>query len=139
MLRDGRVISFTVYGRAVAKQRARTVRLPNGGVRTYTPQATVKWEHEIRLQALEHRPTDPLDGPIRLGATFYLSKPTSRPKRAVWADRKPDADNLLKAVTDALEGVMWANDSRLVDVHVRKLYGSPPRVEIMIEPIGDSG
>jgi len=128
--------AFTVYGKPVAKARPRVVRLPNGQSRTYTPKATASWEEMIRYQALGHRPAALIDGPISVDATFYLPKPKSRRKSDVWADRKPDWDNLGKAVTDALEGLFWANDSRIVDCRVRKLYGDPPRVEIEIREVG---
>ena len=126
---------FTVYGKPVGKARPRVVRLPNGQSRTYTPRSTTSWEEMIRYQSLEHRPTTLMDGPIGVSATFYLPKPKSRRKGDVWADTKPDWDNLGKAVTDALEGLFWVNDSRIVDCRVRKVYGEPPRVEIEIEEL----
>lgn len=132
----GSVIRFVVYGRPVPKARPRVVRRGDR-VTTYTPKSTAAWEDMIRYQALEHRPPRLLDGPIAVRATFYLARPKSR--RGMWADRKPDWDNLAKAVTDALEGLFWANDSRLVDVQVRKMYGDPPRVEIEVEELPRRG
>ena len=133
------VISFTIYGAPEAKLRARTVQRGNGRVWAYTPAKTRRWEEAVRRQALAHRPDAPLDGPLRVKMVFYMPKPKSRRKGDRWADRRPDWDNLGKAVADALEGLFWVNDSRLVDVRVLKLYGDPPRCEITIENApGDS-
>jgi len=132
--RDGELkeISFTVYGEAVPKARARTVRLPNGIIKSYTPKKTASWEEAIRAAALEHRPEKLLDGPLALEATFYRLKPKSKPKKYLYPDTKPDLDNLIKSVKDALEGIIYTNDSRIVDEVVRKRYGDPPRVEVTI-------
>lgn len=128
-------IKFTVYGYPVPKARARTVRLPNGKMTSYTPKKTAAWEESIRLQALACRPEKLLDGPLELNATFYLLRPKSRPKRMKYPDTKPDLDNLGKSLIDALEGLIFTNDSRIVDKVLRKRYGEPPRVEINIKPI----
>ena len=129
------VISFTVYGESIAKARARTVRLPDGQSKTYTPEKTASWEQAIRAAALGHRPGQLLDGPLVLEATFYRLKPKSKPKRHLYPDSKPDLDNLCKSVTDALEGLIFTNDSRFVDQMLRKRYGDPPRCEITIREV----
>lgn len=128
-------IIFTVYGDAVAKARARTVRLKNGQSRTFTPEKTVNWEQAIQMQALEHRPEKLLDGPLALEATFYRVKPKSKPKKCKYPDTKPDLDNLCKSVTDALEGIIFTNDSRFVDKILKKRFGDPPCVEITIREV----
>jgi len=131
-------IKFTVYGQPVPKARARTVRLPNGTVKSYTPKKTANWEESIRIQSLDHRPEKLLDGPLELEATFYLLRPKSRPKKHMYPDTKPDLTNLCKSVSDALEGLIFTNDSRIVQKTLRKRYGDPPRVEIAIRTVGGS-
>jgi Holliday junction resolvase RusA-like endonuclease len=128
-------IRFTVFGIAASKGRSQTVRLKTGASHTYTPAATVAWEESVVGQALAHRPADgPWEGPLGLGVTFFRSMPKSVPKRdratALPATR-PDIDNNVKAITDALQGIIWLNDAQLVDVEARKRYGVP-RVEIRI-------
>jgi len=128
------MVSLTVYGHPVPKARARTVRTKKGKSISFTPEQTASWEDSIRAQALQSRPGQLLDGPLALEATFYLLRPKSRPKKEIYPDRKPDLDNLVKSVKDALEGVIYTNDSRIVDEVVRKRYDDPPRVEITIRP-----
>jgi Holliday junction resolvase RusA-like endonuclease len=51
-------------------------------------------------------------------------------------EKRPDADNILKLVADALNGVAYDDDKRVVVASVCKLWSSQPRLEITIEPIG---
>lgn len=125
-------IVFTVYGVPVGKARPRVVRLKTGESVTFTPKNTKNWEELIRYQALDYRPEKLLDGPLFARIAFYLPRPRSAPKKRKYPDVKPDHDNLEKAVFDALEGIIYTNDSRIVEKHFKKLYGDPPRVEIEI-------
>ena len=47
-------------------------------------------------------------------------------------EKKPDWDNFAKAVTDALKGVVWTDDSRIVSGRTEKYYSLKPRVEVFI-------
>jgi Holliday junction resolvase RusA-like endonuclease len=129
------VIAFTVYGIPKPKERARTVDLPNGRHITITPEQTRDWETSMLGQALAHRPATPLDGNLSLALWFYLPRPQSKANRQKYPypNVKPDFDNLEKCI-DALEGVMWTNDSRIVDSETHKRYADdgPPRVEVRI-------
>lgn len=62
-----------------------------------------------------------IDGPVGVGVTFYLTRPTSRPD-AECPDRKPDLDKLCRALGDALEGIVLTQDSRIVHWHATKKY-----------------
>ena len=123
-------VQFTVYGQAVPKARAR---VPNEG-HAYTPDDTAAWERSVQIQAMRYRPKEPLDGPVMVAMAFYLKRP-KRSKDDQLPDVKPDWDNLAKAICDALSGMFWTNDSRIVDGIVSKRYGEPPRVELFIRSI----
>ncbi|HYX39739.1 MAG TPA: RusA family crossover junction endodeoxyribonuclease [Oligoflexus sp.] len=62
-----------------------------------------------------------LDCPLRLVITAWRRRPKTK-KRDIWADTKPDADNIHKLIGDALEGVLWVNDSRIVDSRCLKKF-----------------
>lgn len=77
----------------------------------------------------------PLDEPLRLEIRAYRSRPR-RKVEVLFPATKPDYDNIAKLIGDALEGVLWVNDSRIVDGRVIKLFaekGEPGRIEIMVE------
>lgn len=44
--------------------------------------------------------------------------------------RKPDIDNVLKIVLDALNGVAWKDDSCVVELIGRKVYGPEPGIAV---------
>ncbi|MDI4168582.1 RusA family crossover junction endodeoxyribonuclease, partial [Pseudomonas aeruginosa] len=52
---------------------------------------------------------------------------------------KCDADNCLKAVCDALNGVAWKDDTQVVNVMLAKRYAEVPRVEVKIVPLMAQG
>jgi Holliday junction resolvase RusA-like endonuclease len=57
------------------------------------------------------------------------------PKRLVQHIKKPDLDNFVKAVKDALKGLVYRDDSQIVRLAASKDYGDPLRVEIRIEEL----
>lgn len=142
-------ISFTVPGEPIAKGRPRITTV-GGHARAFTPAKTVKAESTIALfasQAMAGRLL--LEGPLVLEVTAYRSKGMpgkadarmGSKTRAQWdaAEEgliapvsKPDADNYLKAVCDALNGVVFIDDAQLVDVVARKRFSSQPRLEVVV-------
>jgi Holliday junction resolvase RusA-like endonuclease len=55
----------------------------------------------------------------------------------VWPTKKPDADNILKLVADALNGLAYVDDKNIVTAHAHKVYSDRPRLEINIIPKED--
>lgn len=72
----------------------------------------------------------PIDGPLWMRVWIFVAKPKSWPRRRVHADTKPDVDNFCKLIMDCCEGIVYTNDSRVVEMDVRKYLGERPRVEI---------
>lgn len=48
---------------------------------------------------------------------------------------KPDADNYIKAIKDALKSVIWRDDSQVVDLHISKYYSDSPRITVEVTEI----
>jgi Holliday junction resolvase RusA-like endonuclease len=130
------MIKFTVFGKPVGKQAVKHYfNQKSKKMIGYSPSKTKDWQELIAIQALQHRPQRLLDCPLSVSATFYLIKPKSRRKKDLYPDRKPDHDNLEKALYDALEGIIYINDSRIVEKYFCKKWGDPPRVEIEIKEL----
>jgi Holliday junction resolvase RusA-like endonuclease len=132
-------IRFTVAGEPVAKGRARAV-LRNGHVAHYTPHKTVQYEHQVRLaaqQACGAQP--PPQGPVALVVRAFMGIPASwsqKKQRAaalgeLTPTKRPDLDNIVKAVKDGANGVAWRDDAQVVDVCASKRYG-PARLEVEV-------
>ena len=51
--------------------------------------------------------------------------------------KKPDTDNIFKLVTDALSGVIYADDKQIVSCRVQKWYSEEPRTEVRIAIVTD--
>ena len=72
-------------------------------------------------------------GPIELMICFRLPKPKSLQKKSkVWHTTRPDLDKLLRSVNDALQGVIYANDSQIVSIHCWKEYSDEPGIDVEV-------
>ena len=127
---------FTVYGSPVAQGRPRFARVGNF-VRAYDPDKSRTWKQDVKAAVLDQLNGAPEihDGPLWLKLFFHLPRPKSLPKKVMHHVKKPDADNLAKAIKDAMRGVVYRDDSQIVALEVRKQYGDPPRVIIAVEQI----
>ena len=110
--------------------------------RTYTDDKTVEYERRIRnsyrLNFGSYKWPDNALLKVQITAYYSIPKSATKAKRAMMESgdllptRKPDVDNIIKAVLDALNGVAYKDDASVVEVSCRKLYGTPPRVEVEI-------
>lgn len=134
------MISFTVYGEPVAQGRPRFTTI-GGHVRAFDPQKSYNYKQLVRIEALKVKPQELLQKAIRLEIRACRSIPKSfSKKRQILAAQgdirpttKPDIDNIVKGIKDALKGVIWRDDSQVVEVIASKWYSNEPRVEIDIE------
>jgi Holliday junction resolvase RusA-like endonuclease len=132
---------FTIYGDPVAQARAGRRHSISGGKamsQAFDPTKSRTWKQDVKHQVLDQiakmSPRPPVhDGPVAMALFFYLQRPASIPKKIKRNFRKPDLDNLEKAVKDALSGIIYTDDGRIDDVRKVKRYGSPPRVVIGLE------
>lgn len=87
-----------------------------------------------------------LTGALEMHVYFYRPRPknqygSGRNENVLRADAppyptmKPDATKLMRAVEDALTGVIWRDDALVVDPLPHKRWGSPARAEIEIRPM----
>jgi Holliday junction resolvase RusA-like endonuclease len=116
------ILRMTVPGEPVPKGRPRF-----GKGRTFTPvktrqaEAAVKWAAVVaRLKGSGHG--KPTADPIALTCRFYRAN-----------GRTADLDNLVKLVTDALNGIVWKDDRQVVQLHASRFDRQErPRTEIEI-------
>jgi Holliday junction resolvase RusA-like endonuclease len=145
-------ICFDVQGipRAQPRCKARAI-VTNQGRATamvYDPKTADDWKAIVMADASQHCPPEPLDGPLEIMVIFRFKRPKShfrtgkhaselKPDASIWHTTKPDADNLIKAVKDALTNVgMWQDDARVCRQVVDKRYvwpGEQPGCQIRIE------
>ena len=120
-------IAFVVKGTAIPKARPR---LTKRGI-AYTPSKTKEFENYVKLVGSQYAPKELLEGALEMELHFFFQRPKSLPKKVVHHLKKPDCDNIAKAILDSLEGIIYANDSQVVSLWATKQYGTP-RVEVKI-------
>ena len=133
-------IQFHVPGTPVAKGRPRFARRGNF-VSTYTPAKTKAYEatvRELAIEAMQGR--EPLDTPIVAVIKICIAVPASysKARRQACLDtkemptKKPDWDNIAKAITDSLNGIVYVDDCQIVSVYVTKRYCMEAGVSVII-------
>lgn len=131
--------TFTVDGRPQGKGRPRASAV-HGHARMRTPAETVQYENWIRVCYQRERGALRFEPPIVLEINAYFEIPKSYPRKkrelcakgAIRPTCKPDIDNVVKAVADALNGVAYKDDSGIVEVRCAKRWGNPERLVVRV-------
>ncbi|MBK8974123.1 MAG: RusA family crossover junction endodeoxyribonuclease [Hahellaceae bacterium] len=132
------MITFHVPGKVVPKARARSTR--NG--HHYTPEKTRTYEGLVRSAAMAaYGMRPPLASPVKLTVVIALDIPSAWPlwkarsasEGGVAATTKPDTDNCLKSIKDALNGVIWFDDAQVVQIEAQKIYSTNPGALITVQ------
>ena len=124
-------IDFFVAGIPKAQPRVKAfVRGGHAGV--YTPDSAESWKQAVRQEAVANAPESLMTGPIRVELDFFMPRPKAhldkhgvpKAKSPVWHCKKPDLDNLIKAVTDAITDTqkVWLDDSQIYQITAVKTY-----------------
>jgi Holliday junction resolvase RusA-like endonuclease len=97
-------------------------RIGNG--RAFTPAKTRQFENEVKILAKYwmriNQKKDPLRGPLEVLIHFHLKKPKTVTREL--PSVKPDLDNLMKAVFDGCNEILWVDDSQICMVSCVKTY-----------------
>lgn len=140
-------IYFIVEGRVQPKERPKVFRDPRTGrVHAVTPKRTKVYEELVREAFLEECAGEKIffEGAVQMTVNVYLEIPKSTPKKKrdamILGDIRPtvkngDVDNYFKAVSDALNGVAYPDDSCIVDSRCRKFYSIWSRAEVIIKEV----
>lgn len=143
------MLELVVLGEPMGKQRPRATFVA-GHATIYTPKKTQGYEARFASAYGEKYPNEePIQGAIKvtISAFFSLSKAdfnskgepnkkgTAKLQNETMPTKKPDCDNIAKAVLDGLNGVAFQDDSQVVALSITKNYSLRPRVEVQIEEI----
>jgi len=139
-------VSFTVPGEPIGKGRPRATTRA-GHAALYTPKKTANYESLIAHAAYQAMAgAVPLECACQVQLSITVGVPASWSKKKqaaallgeVLPTKKPDTDNVVKAVFDGMNGVVWRDDVQAVDLFVRKRYGSSPGVLVRVSRCGDA-
>ncbi len=106
--------------------------------------ACIAAEEMAKLQLPVGKPL--LDGPLMVRFIFYVMRPQGhwgsgknsavlKPSAPVRPTTRPDLGKLVRGAQDACTGVVYVDDSLIVEEHHAKFYGAPERTEIVIETL----
>lgn len=134
-------VLFVIPGKPNAWQRARS----NGRVRFDSPEQAKNKStiEQIGAAAMAGRP--PLEGPLEVHiAAFWLyPKSMSKKRRSTYGSHfytaRPDADNIAKLIGDALNGIVWRDDSQIVTIQITKRYAITAQTVIRVQPLTEEG
>ena len=137
------MITFTIPGQPVAKGRPKFARRGNF-VTTYTPEKTAGYENLVKMQAdaaMAGRP--PIEGAADVEIALFVTPPASwsqKKQRAALAGEtfpisKPDVDNVIKGIFDAMNDIVWRDDKQVVNLVVRKRYADTPMARVIVRQL----
>ena len=156
---DAMTLRLTWHGPPKGQPRAKATRRGKH-VRMYTPDTADEMKDGIRrlaVEAMARGEWQHTTGPVEVVITAHFPRPASHFRRVrgtdvlkddapIYHDQKPDADNVAKAVMDALgphgswPGV-WDDDKRVALLVVGKLYALPgkgPSVDVRVRRLSAS-
>ncbi|MGN1133335.1 MAG: RusA family crossover junction endodeoxyribonuclease [Oscillospiraceae bacterium] len=134
-------MTFVVPGKVQGKGRPRFTKRGT----TYTPKTTKDYEELIKQCYIIKYGNNKIkkDIPLSLSVYAYFQPPKSLNKKTkllmvlerILPMKKPDGDNILKAIADALNGVAYDDDKQIVDWSLKKRYTDKECLLITIEDI----
>lgn len=134
-------MKICIPGKPQGKARPRFTRAG----RAYTPSSTREYENLIRLQASRCMASSaPIEGPVSVTIVAHFAPPSSYSKKRREAclsgcekpAKKPDLDNVVKAVLDGMNGIIFRDDSQVVQITASKTYGASEQVSVYIAEEG---
>ena len=137
------ITCFFIPGEPKGKARPRVNTTTH---RAYTPEDTKQYERTVQYRYLNAYPSGQRfhTGPCTVMITAFYTVPVSWPRwkrqkaltEEIMPEKKPDADNIAKAVLDALNGIAYKDDSQVVKLTVDKRYAEKGHVTVRIESKG---
>lgn len=133
--------TIRVFGEPKGQPRPRAFAI-GGKARMYDPGTAEGWKARVAAAVAEARGSvPPIEGPVGISVVFLMPRPKYLLKRTSPTGRvahtgKPDADNMLKAVMDALTQIgVWRDDAQITDSTIVKRYtaiNEQPGAEIVL-------
>ena len=138
-------MEIVIYGEPIPQGRPRFTKTGH----TYDPQRSRNYKQLVRFWVTQHlKKIDdwkPFENALCVDLTFYMGIPSSWSKKkriqAIQGQIRPTskrlgyADNLCKSVTDAISGLVYVDDSQIVNLGISKYYSETPRCVLKVTPL----
>jgi crossover junction endodeoxyribonuclease RusA len=138
---------FTVNGTPAAQGSKRAFVIGGKAVMVDADKKLKPWRQAVTDAAAAARGDDPLFmGPVRVRVRFVFPRPKShygtgrnaevlKNSAPAYVATRPDVDKLLRAVFDALTGVVFKDDSQVAVAESVKAYGAHSMAIIEVTPL----
>lgn len=136
-------VQYSVPGEPRGKGRPRFAKRGNF-VKTYTDAKTASYEDQIRFYALKAMgDSKVIEGAVRVFVSIRMAVPKSYSNKRREAClngsdkplKKPDWDNVAKSICDAMNGVIYVDDTQIVEAHVTKQYAAQSEVIVLVQEV----
>ena len=139
------MIHFKIEGPAVPQGRPRAVRM-GAGVRMYDQPKSKAYKQMVAAKVRSYMKINGIQTitePLAVHLNFYFTPPKSYSKKRIQAieakeelfTKHLDLDNLVKSVTDGMNGIMYVDDSQIVGLTAGKHYGHEDYVDVKVQII----
>lgn len=138
-------VSFIIPGVPVGKGRPKFARR-GAFVSTYTPEKTATYENLVRVQAGSAMAgRSPIEGAVAVRIELYVVPPASWSKKkqgsalaqVLYPTSKPDVDNVVKGIFDAMNDIVWKDDKQACELHVVKRYCTSARAIVRVRTLSN--
>jgi Holliday junction resolvase RusA-like endonuclease len=135
------MLTYLVEGNPIGKGRPKFARRGNF-VSAYTPTKTRDYESVIKDAAQKAMGSnDLLETPVTVAIYITVPIPQSYSKKRSEAClngsekpiKKPDIDNIAKCFLDAMNEIVYKDDTQVLTLHITKVYGTVGMVEVMVK------
>ena len=137
-------LHFHVPGQPIGKGRPRIGKV-GAHARMFTPTKTVNYEGLVAFAAqqamkgaslFENACEVKMRIDCQIPASWSQKKQRAAEAGEIRPTTKPDVDNIVKAVFDAINGVVWKDDVQVVALTLTKRYSMVPGVAVRIDHLG---
>ena len=141
-----RTCNFFVHGVPQPQGSMRSFRVKSGAnVTLHSNKNLMPWRNEVAAVAHVNWDANPSMRPFEVSLVFAFQRPkshygTGKNYDALkdWAEsmahiKTPDGDKLMRAILDALTGVIWHDDSQVYRWNGLKMYGDNPGVNVSVK------
>jgi Holliday junction resolvase RusA-like endonuclease len=135
------MLTYMVEGNPIGKGRPKFARRGNF-VSAYTPTKTRDYESVIKEAAQKAMGSNELlETPVTVAIYITVPIPQSYSKKRSEAClngsekpiKKPDIDNIAKCFLDAMNEIVYKDDTQVLTLHITKVYGTVGMVEVMVK------
>jgi Holliday junction resolvase RusA-like endonuclease len=135
------IIRATINGQpSTVTAQQKGVCVVNGKPVFYTKKKVANAQRSIVAHLAPARPAKPMTGNIAMTLIWTFAHPKGSKQKGdtIWHNKRPDLDNLVKGVLDALKPAGWIEeDARICALLAMKQYGPAPMLIVEAKPAED--